>query len=66
MSAVKEAFLNNIRYADKSASVDLYEFPDEPLTDEQKQEMAEEHDVVAENFDSFKAEFIATKIRNLK
>ena len=44
MSAVKEKFLNNIRYADRSPVIDMYEFPDEPLTDEERQEMAEDHD----------------------
>lgn len=37
MGAVKEAFLNNIRYATTSNVIDMYEFPDEPAGDREEQ-----------------------------
>jgi hypothetical protein len=49
MGAVKEKYLNNIRYADKSAVIDLFEFPDEPDDPEQAEDDAEDQMCQAEH-----------------
>lgn len=49
MSAIKEALLNNVRYASQSNTIDLYEYPDEPDTDERIQELFEEAEALQDS-----------------